>query len=166
VVSTCVVGVRGLAYIGSMSIFLTMSAKNSLIKFLDAQKGVYEIALREIKNGKKASHWMWYIFPQIDGLGFSETAKFYAIKSRSEAVEYLNHDILGTRLIEISTALLQLQTSDSVKVFGSVDSLKLKSSMTLFSNLENTHPVFQKVLDKFFGGMKDEKTIGLLNTTV
>ena len=143
-----------------------MPKENNLTRFLDAQKGVYEVALKEIKKGKKTSHWMWYIFPQISGLGLSDTAKFYAIKNRNEAIEYLNHDILGTRLMEISNELLKLPTSNSVEVFGHVDSLKLKSSMTLFSLLEKTNPVFQKVLDKFFGGMKDEKTIQLLNSGV
>ena len=143
-----------------------MSTENNLTRFLDAQKGDYEIALKEIKKGKKTSHWMWYIFPQINGLGFSDTAKFYAIKNKDEATEYLHHDILGTRLVEISTELLKLNTSNSIEIFGQVDSLKLKSSMTLFSLLESTNPVFQKVLDKFFGGVKDEKTIQLLNANV
>ena len=138
----------------------------SLSRFLDAQKDTYTIALNEIKKGRKSSHWMWYIFPQIRGLGFSETSKYYAIKDKSEAQEYLNHEILGQRLIEISTALLQLETNNSVTVFGSIDSVKLKSSMTLFSLLENTNPVFQKVLDKFFGGEKDEKTIRILTTII
>ena len=143
-----------------------MTTKNNLTRFLDAQKGSYEIALKEIKKGRKASHWMWYIFPQITGLGLSDTAKFYAIKNRNEAIEYMNHDILGTRLIEISNELLKLPTHNSIEVFGQVDSLKLKSSMTLFSLLENTNPVFQQVLDKFFDGAKDEKTIQLLSVNV
>jgi len=141
-----------------------MTTKKNLTRFLEAQNGVFEDALREIKNGKKTRHWMWYIFPQISGLGFSETSKFYAIKNKSEATEYLNHEILGPRLIEICTELLKLSTQNSVEVFGSIDSLKLKSSMTLFSQLESTNQVFQNVLDKFFGGKKDEKTIQLLNT--
>jgi uncharacterized protein (DUF1810 family) len=138
-----------------------MISKNNLRRFLDAQQNVYEIALKEIKNGKKTSHWMWYIFPQIDGLGLSETARFYAIKNKEEAVEYIHHDILGKRLVEISTELLKLDTNNSIDIFGQVDSLKLKSSMTLFS-LVGANPVFQKVLDKFFDGEKDEKTIRLL----
>jgi uncharacterized protein (DUF1810 family) len=138
-----------------------MISKNNLRRFLDAQENAYEIALKEIKNGKKTSHWMWYIFPQIDGLGLSETARFYAIKNKEEAVEYIHHDILGKRLVEISTELLKLDTNNSIEIFGQVDSLKLKSSMTLFS-LVDANPVFQKVLDKFFGGEKDEKTIRLL----
>ena len=139
-----------------------MTTKNNLKRFLDAQDGVYEKALKEVKNGKKTGHWMWYIFPQISGLGISETARFYAIQHQAEANEYLKHDVLGPRLIEISTALLHLQTNNPVEVFGDIDSLKLKSSMTLFSLLEHSHPVFQKVLDKFYAGQKDENTIQLL----
>lgn len=143
-----------------------METDNNLSRFVDAQKETYEIALKEIKKGKKTSHWMWYIFPQISGLGLSDTAKFYSIKNRNEATEYLKHDILGTRLIEICNELLKLPTNNAVEVFGHIDSLKLKSSMTLFSLIEFTHPAFQKVLDKFFGGMKDEKTIQLLNVNI
>jgi uncharacterized protein (DUF1810 family) len=140
-----------------------MSTKNNLNRFIDAQDGVYETALNEVKKGKKTGHWMWYIFPQISGLGFSETARFYAIQSQAEASEYLKHDVLGPRLVEISAELLNLQTSDPVEVFGDIDSLKLKSSMTIFSLLEHSHPVFQKVLDKFYGGRRDGNTIQLLN---
>jgi len=139
-----------------------MTTKNNLSRFLEAQDGVYETALKEVKKGRKTGHWMWYIFPQISGLGFSETSRFYAIKNQAEAVEYLNHEILGTRLVEISAELLNLQTNNPVEVFGSIDSLKLKSSMTLFSLLEHTHPVFQNVLDKLYGGGKDENTVQLL----
>lgn len=138
-----------------------MSNKKNLIRFLEAQNDVYEIALKEIRNGSKKGHWMWYIFPQIDGLGSSQTTTFYSIKNRSEAREYLNHEILGTRLIEISNELLKLNTN-SIEIFGQIDSMKLQSSMTLFSLLENTNPVFQKVLDKYFSGMKDENTFQLL----
>ena len=138
-----------------------MTTTINLERFLEAQNGDYESALRQIKNGRKTGHWMWYIFPQISGLGFSETSKFYAIKNSAEATAYLNHEILGARLVEINIELLDLQTTNPVEIFGDTDSLKLKSSMTLFSLLENTNPVFQKVLDKFYGGKKDEKTIQL-----
>ena len=107
---------------------------------------------------------MWYIFPQIQGLGFSETSKFYAIKDLSEAREYLQHPVLGTRLIQISHALLEGEEKNANKIFGTPDDLKLKSSMTLFASLENTDPVFQGVLNKFFQGKKDEKTIGVINS--
>ena len=139
-----------------------MTTKKDLIRFLDAQKGVYETALKEIKRGKKTGHRMWYIFPQISGLGFSETSRFYAIQNQAEAMEYLNDGILGTRLVEISRELLNLRTNNPVEVFGSVDSLKLKSSMTLFSLLKPTNPVFQKVLDKFYGGKKVGNSLQLI----
>jgi uncharacterized protein (DUF1810 family) len=135
---------------------------NPLARFLDAQASSYHDALAEIKNGRKRSHWMWYVFPQIQGLGLSETARFYAIKDRREAEEYIAHPVLGKRLLEISTALLGLQSNDAHAIFGSPDDMKLKSSMTLFASLANAAPVFQQVLDKFYGGTQDEKTLRLL----
>src|SRR5687767_9070413 len=120
---------------------------HNLKRFTDAQEGSYETALAEIKKGWKQSHWMWYIFPQIKGLGYSETAKFYAINSLSEAEAYLEHPVLGKRLIEISGELLKLESNDANHILGSPDDLKLKSSMTLFSALPNSGPVFQQVLD-------------------
>lgn len=135
-----------------------MSNGHNLERFLEAQETAYEIALSEIKRGRKQSHWMWYIFPQVKGLGFSETTKFYAIKDIDEAEAFLNHPILGKRLVRICNALLQLETGNANKIFGSPDDLKLQSSMTLFSSL-NIHPVFQMVLDKFYNGAKDIKTL-------
>ena len=140
-----------------------MENQYDLSRFTEAQKGIYESALQEIKKGKKTSHWMWFIFPQIAGLGISSTAKFYAIKNETEAMQYLNHPVLGQRLIEISHELLKLHTNDPVEVFGETDSVKLKSSMTLFSLQEKSDPVFRHVLDKYFHGKNDEKTIYLLN---
>lgn len=140
-----------------------MPNDNSLKRFIDAHERDYPSALSEIRNGKKRGHWMWYIFPQIQGLGFSETSKFYAIKDTNEAEAFLKHPVLGTRLIDICNALLNLKTNDAHKIFGSPDDLKLHSSMTLFSFLDNTDPVFQKVLDKFFNGVKDQKTLGIIN---
>ena len=136
--------------------------ERSLNRFILAQEEAYKRALAEIKAGKKTGHWMWFIFPQIQGLGYSETAKFYAIRDKQEAQEYLDHPILGSRLIEISTALLHLPVSDPVPVFGTVDSMKLKSSLTLFTLLENASPVFGEVLEKFFDGEKDDMTIRIL----
>ena len=138
-----------------------ISLKN-LQRFIDAQENNYAIALSEIKKGKKQSHWMWYIFPQIQGLGSSETSKFYAIKNIHEAGEFLEHTVLGTRLIEICNALLNLETNNPHNIFGSPDDMKLHSSMTLFSSLSDPNPVFQKVLDKFFDGKKDVKTLHLI----
>jgi uncharacterized protein (DUF1810 family) len=139
-----------------------MSTEKSLKRFLDAQETAYKIALAEVKRGRKQSHWIWYVFPQITGLGFSETSKYYAIKDREEAEAYINHPILGARLIEITTELLKLEGSDAGKVFGSPDDMKLLSSMTLFSSLDNAPPVFQQVLKKFFQGAKDQKTLQIL----
>lgn len=139
-----------------------MPQQPNLQRFLDAQKSSYQSALTEIKNGKKRSHWMWYIFPQIQGLGFSETSKFYAIKDVSEAEAYLQHPVLGARLIEISTVAAQLSSNNATQVFGSPDDMKLKSSMTLFAALNQTNPVFQQVLDQFFGGKKDAQTLNII----
>jgi len=130
---------------------------------MDAQENDYPIALAEIKNGRKQSHWMWYIFPQIKGLGFSTTSIYYALKDTGEAMAFLNHPILGSRLIEICNELLKLKSSDANQIFGNPDDKKLRSSMTLFSLLENTNPVFQLVLEKFFQGKKDDKTLKLLS---
>ena len=140
-----------------------MANVKNLERFIKPQKKDYSIALSEIKNGKKQSHWMWYIFPQIQGLGFSETSKFYGIKNIHEAEEFLNHPVLGSRMIRICNELLNLETNDPHRIFGSPDDLKLHSSMTLFSSLPNANPVFQKVLNKFFKGKKDERTMGIIN---
>jgi len=141
-----------------------MSMENNVNRFLHAQQTDYSTALSEIKNGRKRSHWMWYIFPQIQGLGFSETSKFYAIKDAAEAETFLNHPVLGSRLVEICNELLKLPGNDAYRIFGSPDDLKLKSSMTLFAALRNPNPVFQQVLDKFYGGAKDSKTLQLLGS--
>lgn len=133
----------------------------SLERFLSAQEHDYEIALSEIRNGRKQSHWMWYIFPQIQGLGYSSMAQFYAIKDREEAVTYLNHPVLGKRLVEISEVLLNLRENDARKVMGYPDDLKLKSSMTLFYVVSG-RAVFKQVLDKYYFGELDEKTVSLL----
>lgn len=137
--------------------------ENELKRFLDAQEGDYATALAEIRQGRKRSHWMWYIFPQIKGLGHSPTAQFYAIRDLQEAAAYLANETLGGRLVEISGALLLLPTSDANEVFGSPDDIKLRSSMTLFSEVKGADPVFSKVLEKFFGGRRDDRTIEILN---
>ena len=135
---------------------------SDLARFKKAQEADYLQALSEIRAGHKQSHWIWYIFPQIDGLGISSTAKYYAIKDRHEAEDYLKDDLLRERLIEISDALLQLQSSDAREVMGYPDDLKLRSSMTLFREVAPHIDVFQKVLDKYFGGEPDQRTIQLL----
>ena len=141
-----------------------MNQENDLKRFISAQEKDYSTALSEIRAGRKRSHWMWYIFPQIQGLGFSETARFYAVKDLAEAEAFLKHPVLGSRLVQISKALLQLNSSDAHSIFGSPDDLKLKSSMTLFALVPGTDPVFQAVLDKFFKGQKDSKTLQLLGS--
>ena len=134
---------------------------HDLNRFISAQERSYDAALREIKPGHKATHWMWYIFPQIAGLGFSSTARFYAISSLQEAMDYYAHPVLGQRLVEISEALLALDTSDAGAVMGYPDDLKLRSSMTLFLAASGD-AVFQKVLDKFYSGKPDSKTLSIL----
>lgn len=139
--------------------------KTNLNRFVEAQAGSYQTALAEMQNGRKRSHWMWFVFPQIQGLGFSETARFYAIHDLREAEEYARHPVLGARLVEISTALLGVQSSNASAIMGSPDDLKLKSSMTLFAAVPGADPVFRAVLEKFFGGVQDEKTLRIIGLT-
>jgi uncharacterized protein (DUF1810 family) len=134
----------------------------NLDRFIDAQAEVYSRALSEIKSGRKTSHWMWFIFPQIKGLGQSDIAKHYSIKNLDEATAYLNHPVLGRRLVEISTALLEIDGKSSNQIFGSPDDLKLRSSMTLFSNVTHTNPVFDEVLSVYFNGQPDKLTLQIL----
>ena len=131
---------------------------SNLDRFIKAQENDYETALNEIENGHKQSHWIWYIFPQLQGLGFSSMSQFYGIKDEEEAIDYMNHPVLRERLLEISQALLSLDCNDPVRVMGSPDNLKLQSSMTLFS-IVSKEPVFQKVLDKFYDGQEDQSTL-------
>ena len=133
----------------------------TLDRFIKAQETDYPIALSEIRSGRKRSHWMWYIFPQYKGLGFSSTAQYYAIQNRKEAEEYLAHPVLGKRLLEISEFLSELESDDASKVMGYPDDIKLRSSMTLFY-LVSGNDIFKKVLDKFFEGKIDTKTEKLL----
>ncbi|HVS93794.1 MAG TPA: DUF1810 domain-containing protein [Mucilaginibacter sp.] len=132
-----------------------------LERFLKAQERDYMQALSEMRNGRKTSHWIWYIFPQIAGLGYSEMSKHYAIKDLPEAKEYLAHPVLGKRLVEISNTLLSHNKSAN-SIMGSPDDLKLRSSMTLFSLVPGADPVFDRVLAKFFDGKKDSATLQLV----
>lgn len=141
-----------------------MNNTYNLKRFIKAQEQDYAIALSEIKNGRKKSHWMWYIFPQVLGLGYTSTSIQYGIKDLDEATAYLNHEVLGKRLIEISNAVLASETNNAKEIFGSTDSMKLRSSMTLFSLVPNADKVFQLVLDKFFNGKKDDQTLKLLHS--
>jgi uncharacterized protein (DUF1810 family) len=136
--------------------------QDKLERFRKAQRECYDTALREIQNGQKRSHWMWYIFPQIDGLGYSETARYYAIANLDEAKEFLKDEILGKNLIEISETLMNVESNNATFVMGWPDDLKLRSSMTLFALADPDCPVFRKVLDKFFNGEPDQRTIGII----
>lgn len=134
----------------------------NLDRFVSAQEHCYERALEEVKSGRKESHWMWFIFPQILGLGMSDTAIFYSINDIGEAKLYLEHEVLGPRLVEISKELLELDTDDPVDVFGDIDALKLNSCMTLFDYVSDDENVFSEVIEKFYNGQKDEKTLQLI----
>lgn len=133
----------------------------SLDRFIDAQKEDYDMAFREISNGRKRNHYMWYIFPQIKGLGRSSTAKYYGIDGLEEAREYIENEYLRNNLVNISQKLLDLETDDPKDIFGSIDSKKLRSSMTLFE-LASDNEVFSKVLEKYFDGKRDQLTLDLV----
>ncbi len=133
-----------------------------LDRFKKAQEEDYPYALQEIKAGRKQSHWIWYIFPQLKGLGFSSMSEYYGIDGRAEAQAYIADSVLRARLVEISQALLALESNNPTQVMGYPDDLKLKSSMTLFSEVAPDIPVFAQVLQKFFSGEKDPRTLKLL----
>ncbi|CAA9195169.1 MULTISPECIES: DUF1810 domain-containing protein [Flavobacterium] len=141
-------------------------SNNDLLRFLDAQNKLYLTALSEIKKGKKETHWMWFIFPQIKGLGKSDTANYYAINDLKEATEFLEHPILGKHLIEISELFLTFRRKSADGILGDLDARKLRSSMTLFSLVENTNPVFQEVLEAFFSGESDPLTLSIINSSI
>ena len=134
----------------------------NLERFITAQEHTYQVALSEMKSGRKQSHWMWFIFPQIAGLGFSATAQRYAIRDMGEATAYLTHDVLGQRLIEIAKALMALPENNPTAIMGYPDDMKLRSSMTLFAQVDGADAVFQQVLDKFFDGKPDPNTLRIL----
>lgn len=141
-----------------------MEYKYGLERFKEAQDGgIYEKALMEIQAGRKRSHWMWYIFPQLQGLGFSPASRFFGIKNLAEARAYLNDKVLGCRLREICSALLDLGSADANAIFGSPDDLKLKSSMTLFDQV-SPHDIFEKVLDRFYKGEQDRYSLEILES--
>ena len=133
-----------------------------LARFVRAQERDYEKALSEIRDGRKRSHWMWYIFPQFDGLGVSSTSIHYAIKSVGEAEAYLRHPVLGPRLLEIAQAAVEVEGRSALAVFGTPDDMKLQSCATLFASVSPAGSVFQRLLDRYFGGEPDDKTLGLL----
>jgi uncharacterized protein (DUF1810 family) len=134
-----------------------------LERFVRAQDSDYERALSEIRSGRKQSHWMWYVFPQFEGLGFSATSRRYAIKSIAEAEAYLAHPVLGARLIECAEAVLQIDGRSAIEIFGSPDDMKLRSSATLFAYFVPAASVFHRLLDKYYGGARDDATVRLLD---
>lgn len=136
-----------------------MNRNIDLSRFIRVQKDTYQTALKEIQNGHKISHWMWYIFPQILGLGRSSTSQFYAIQNLEEAIAFLHDPYLGSNLCEISSALLGLESNDPTEIFGRPDDMKLKSSMTLFALISEDDSIFHQVLRKYYGGRFDEQTL-------
>jgi uncharacterized protein (DUF1810 family) len=141
-----------------------MNLEDGIERYVLAQENVFHQALNEIRSGKKQSHWMWFVLPQIRGLGFTDYNVYYGIKDLKEAGQYLNDAILGKRLIEISQAVLSQEGKTALEIFGKPDDRKLKSCMTLFSQIQNTNPVFQKVLEKYYQGSVDEKTMAILQS--
>ena len=131
-------------------------------RFTRAQEGIYSNVLAELSGGQKRTHWIWFIFPQIDGLAYSTTSKHYAIKSIEEARQYLNDPVLGTRLRECAQTVLAVEGRSVAEIFGYPDDLKLKSSMTLFAYVAEPRSVFVRVLDKYFQGEQDVRTLDLL----
>ncbi|MDR6760105.1 uncharacterized protein (DUF1810 family) [Flavobacterium sp. 2755] len=132
---------------------------NDLTRFLDAQNKLYLTAYSELKKGKKETHWMWFIFPQIKGLGKSDIAKYYAIADLEEAQAYLNHPILAKHLVEIAQLLLNFKKKSIETILGDLDARKLRSSLSLFSQVENANPIFQELLDTFYCGNLDPVTL-------
>jgi uncharacterized protein (DUF1810 family) len=133
-----------------------------LNRFISAQEGVFVRALAELRDGLKRSHWMWYIFPQIEGLGHSPTTRLYSIKSLEEARQYLAHPVLGTRLVECAEAVLAVQGRSVADIFGHPDDWKLQSSMTLFELVAGPQSVFARVLDKYYQGKRDPRTLQIV----
>ena len=143
-----------------------MSDNFGLERFEYAQDrgGTYELALSELRRGRKTSHWMWFVFPQIAGLGRSETARVYALSSLAEARAYLEHPVLGPRLIDCTQALLNLSGLSAEEIMGGIDAVKLRSSMTLFHRADPDNPLFSRVLAAYFGGLPDDVTDERLRT--
>ena len=136
---------------------------NSLERFVEAQERTYQVALSEVYNGKKRTHWMWYIFPQLRGLGRSSMAHIYGISGLEEAKAYLEHPWLSGRLYELCVALLHHKDKSAYEIFGDIDAMKLKSSMTLFALTSEDYTIFDQVLEQFFDGEMDEVTVKLIN---
>lgn len=135
----------------------------NLERFVRAQASDYDRALSELRDGKKRSHWMWYVFPQLEGLGRSSMSRQYSIKSETEAREYLHHPVLGTRLKECATVVNSVVGRSALEIFGSPDDLKLRSCATLFAQVSHD-AVFRQLLHKYFDGQPDDETLQLLRT--
>lgn len=141
-----------------------MADVHNLERFILAQDRVYPSVLAELNAGQKQTHWMWFVFPQIKGLGRSATAQHYAIASKEEARAYLEHPVLGRRLQECARIISQIEGRSAEQVFGGIDALKLRSSMTLFALTSEEPTIFNDILNKFFDGKPDQATIGLLSS--
>jgi len=143
---------------------LSIMDKYDLNRFVEAQEKCYRIVLDELMNGKKQGHWMWFVFPQMEGLGSSEITKLYSIKSLAEAGQYLSHNTLGSRLLECCEILLNIQDKDITQILGFPDDMKLKSSMTLFSAVLGfaNDSLFERIISSYFDGEKDLRTMELL----
>lgn len=137
----------------------------SLERFIDAQSGIHDQAIDEIRRGRKQSHWMWFIFPQFAGLGSSETSRYFAIKSRGEAEAYLAHPVLGSRLLECARAVLDVQNRSAVEIFGPIDAMKLRSSATLFAAISPSGSLFHQIIDRYFDGWHDDTTLELMRAS-
>ena len=136
---------------------------NALERFVKAQTNTYEVAMNEIKNGRKRTHWMWFIFPQLRGLGMSSISRYYGLENFDEAKAYLAHPVLSGRLYELCSELLKHKDKTALEIFGDIDEMKLKSSMTLFALTSEDYTIFDEVLEHFFGGEMDEVTVKLIN---
>ena len=136
-----------------------MNDPHQLQRFLDAQSSIYAQVLRELGEGRKRSHWMWFVFPQIEGLGHSSTARFYAIRSLQEAVAYLGHPVLGPRLLECTQLVTQVAGKDIYAILGSPDDMKFRSCMTLFERAATDKRPFEDALQKYFNGERDPLTL-------
>jgi uncharacterized protein (DUF1810 family) len=139
-------------------------AEPHLSRFVRAQEGAYEQALAEVRLGRKRTHWMWFVFPQLQGLGMSESARFYGIRDAAEARAYLRHPVLGPRLEEVCRAALAVDGLTAQQIFGSPDDLKLRSCATLFAGVSAKGSVFAQVLDRYFDGQPDNRTLALLRS--
>ena len=141
-----------------------MNDPHDLYRFVEAQETSYANALSEIRAGRKRTHWMWYLFPQFEGLGYSPTTRHFSIKSLREAIAYLEHPLLGPRLAECCESLLSLDGRSARQIFGTPDDLKLKSSMTLFALVSREGSLYERVLAKYFDGQRDDSTLELVES--